>query len=520
MTCSDRVRWIPPSSRTLALLLSALHATFSAPAELRLPALFSDNAVLQQGRSIPVWGWSQPDEEVTVEFRGRTVTTSSPYGRWIAHLPRQGAGGPETLTIRTATQTLVFTNILVGEVWICSGQSNMEWPMSRSENPERAIANSANDQLRLFTVPKLKAEEPVNDLEGRWEQAGPATVERFSAVAYYFGSELQRARGVPVGLIHTSWGGSPAEVWIREDLLAAHPEFKKAILDPQEERERRFDEGMAAWQREAASARAEGRQPATARPRAPWWASELYNGMIFPLIPYAIAGAIWYQGESNASRADQYARLLPTLIQNWRADWGQGDFPFLVVQLAPWDKNRERSIAEITAEPGESDWAELREAQWLATKLLPKLGLVVITDAGDKDDIHPQQKQVVGTRLALAARGIAYRERITYSGPLFRRMTTSRGRARLYFDHVNGGLEARGGPLRGFQICGTDRQWVWAKAEIDGRRVNVSHPDVPEPIAVRYGWSDFPVANLYNAAGLPASPFRTDNFPLTTARDP
>ena len=251
-----------------------------------------------------------------------------------------------------------------------------------------------------------------------------------------------------------------------------------------------------------------------------WVPSELYNGMIHPLLPYAIAGAIWYQGESNAGRAYEYARLFPTMIRNWRGDWGQGDFPFLAVQLAPWDRNKKRSLAEITAAPGESDWAELREAQLLSTKVLPNVGMAVITDVGDKDDIHPVKKRVVGERLARAARHIAYRERLVYSGPLFRSMSVSRGEARLKFDQVGSGLDARGAELKGFQICGTNREWVWAKARIEGRRVVVSHPDVPEPVAVRYGWADFPVVNLFNREGLPASPFRTDNFPMITAPKP
>jgi sialate O-acetylesterase len=242
----------------------------------------------------------------------------------------------------------------------------------------------------------------------------------------------------------------------------------------------------------------------------------LYNGMIAPLIPYAIRGAIWYQGESNAGRADQYTRLFPTLIRNWRTDWGQGDFPFLFVQLAPWDKNRQRPLDAITAAPGDSDWAELREAQWITTRILPDTGMAVITDLGDKDDIHPVKKEPVGARLALLARSIAYRERLVSSGPEFRRLSLSRGRAVLSFNHVGAGLEARGGPLTGFQICGSNREWVWADAEIQRSRVIVSSPQVPEPIAVRYGWSDFPVVNLFNRDGLPATPFRTDNFPATT----
>lgn len=506
-----------PHATVLLGLLAAWCSRQPASAAIRLPALFSHNAVLQQGQRLVVWGWSDPGEPVTVEFRGRAATTAAPNGRWRVELPSPRAGGPDPLVIRGSTDAIMLTNILVGEVWVCSGQSNMEWPLTRSANGQAAIEGSTHRNLRLFTVPKRKAEQPVDDVNSRWELCRPETVANFSAVAYHFGRDLQAALGVPVGLIHTSWGGSPAEAWIREEHLAANPEFQRDILDTYPERKRRFDERVAAWEAEAAKARAEGRQPQGSRPWGDWRPSELFNGMIYPLIPYRIAGAIWYQGESNAGRADQYARLFPTLIDSWRADWDSGRFPFLAVQLAPWDKGRQRSLEDIAAQPGESDWAELREAQLLATQVLKKVGLAVITDLGDKDDIHPTRKGPVGARLALAARAIAYGERIPYSGPVFRRMTTSRGRAILSFRHTDGGLQAIGGPLKGFQICGTNREWFWADAQIDGRRVIVSSPHVPEPAAVRYGWADYPIVNLFNGAGLPASPFRTDNFPLTTA---
>lgn len=506
-----------PFLRPLAALALACVTLPAAAAELRLAALFSDNAVLQQGREIPIWGWAEPGETVSLDFRGKTYSVTSRTGPWLIKLPPQRTGRPETFTVRSKDQTLTRTNILIGEVWVCSGQSNMEWPMSRSEDPQPAIDSASNSQIRLFTVPKKMSATPADDVEGRWELCSPQTVAGFSAVAYYFGSDLQRNRSVPVGLIHTSWGGSPAEVWIRDQVLAADPDFKRNILDPYPEKRRRFEESLAAWEKEAAELRAQGRQPTRGRPWGDWAPSQLYNGMIYPIIPYAIAGAIWYQGESNASRAHEYSRLFPTLIQNWRSDWGQGDFPFLAVQLAPWDKNKNRSLAEITAQPGESDWAELREAQLLATQVLPNVGMAVITDIGDKDDIHPVKKRTVGSRLARAARAIAYRERLVYSGPIYRSLRISKGRAILSFDHVGRGLDARGGALTGFQICGGNRQWVWANAIIDGKRVIVSHPKVPEPIAVRYGWADYPVVNLFNQDGLPASPFRTDNFPMITA---
>jgi sialate O-acetylesterase len=240
--------------------------------------------------------------------------------------------------------------------------------------------------------------------------------------------------------------------------------------------------------------------------------------MIAPLIPYAIKGAIWYQGESNAGRAEQYRRLMTDMIRNWRQDWREGDFTFLEVQLAPYDKVKRRPLEDILAKPVESDWAELREAQLLATKTLPKVGMAVITDVGEKDDIHPKKKEPVGARLALAARGIAYGEKIEYSGPVYKSMKVKDGKAILSFTHADSGLEARDGELKGFAICGPDKKFVWAKAEVDGDKVVVSSPEVSEPVAVRYGWADFPVVNLWNKAGLPATPFRTDDFPMLTAR--
>ncbi len=489
-------------------------------AEVRLSALFSDNAVLQKGKSIPVWGGCGLGEAVEVEFGGKTVTATVDGDRWMAKLPRQGYGGPHTMVVRGGGRAITLTNLMVGEVWVCSGQSNMEWPMSRSENPAEDIAGSANPNLRLFTVPKRKSEKPESDVKASWLVSGPSAVNSFSAVGYYFGRALQQAREVPVGLIHTSWGGSPAEVWMREEVLAGNEEFKAAILDAYQTKQRpQYEAALSAWEKEASELRAQGKPVTRPRPNPGWRPSELYNGMIAPLLPYAVAGAIWYQGESNAPRADQYARLFPAMIRNWRKDWGQ-NFPFLAVQLAPWDRNKKRSLAEITAAPGESDWAELREAQWIATQVLPKVGMAVITDVGDKDDIHPTKKRPVGERLALAARKIAYGERIVHSGPVFRRLRVAGDEARLSFHHVGGGLEARGGPLTGFQICGADRQWVWAEARIRGAEVVVTSPKVAKPEAVRFGWSDYPVLNLFNAEGLPASPFRTDNFPLTTAAKP
>lgn len=492
----------------------ALGAT-AVRAEVRLPALFSDNMVLQREKPVAVWGWADTGEKITVKLGRSEATTEARDGKWRVDLPKMKAGGPHTLTVSGAN-SLTRTNVLLGEVWICSGQSNMEWPMVRTFEHGKAVQASKNSKIRLFTVPKLKANEPVEDIKSSWVFCEPGAVSNFSAVAYYFGRDLQKELDVPVGLIHTSWGGSPAEVWMREETLAENPVYKTEILEEFSEQLKRYEDELAKWEQEKVELEREGKKITRNRPNLGWRPTELYNGMIAPLVPFAIRGAIWYQGESNAGRAYQYRSLFADMISNWRLDFGQGDFPFLLVQLAPWDKNRRRELAEITKAPGESDWAELREAQLLATKILPNVGMAVITDVGDKDDIHPTKKEPVGARLALAARGVAYGEDVTYSGPIYRSLVIEGPRAIVSFDHTGRGLAAKGDELKGFAIAGADRKFVWADAEIKGDTVIVSSPEVAHPVAVRYGWADFPVVNLFNKSGLPASPFRTDNFPMVT----
>ena len=495
------------TSISLFILVFSL---LTARAELQLPAMFSDNAVLQQGVSVPVWGWADDGDVVTVKFRGQKVSATATLGKWSVELKKLKAGGPDTLTVSTKTQTLQFTNVLVGEVWVCSGQSNMEWPLGKSFEPESDIASATNMQIRLFLVPKNKSDAPTTRIKSGWVVCSPDVIKWRSAVGYYFGRDLQAARNVPIGLIETYWGGSPAEAWTSREALEMRPRFQAEILDGYTAAMKKHREATLAFEIEKAQAAKAGEKFEKQGPWQPWKPSELYQGMVAPLIPYAIKGAIWYQGESNAGRADQYRTLFTDMIRNWRRDWGQGDFPFLAVQLAPWK--------DIQAQPGDSDWAELREAQWLATKSLPNVGMAVITDVGDPKDIHPTKKQPVGERLALAARGIAYGEKIEFSGPIYRGGgSLNAGKFTVEFDHVGKGLEVRGGELKGFAICGEDRKFVWAKAEIVGNAVVVSSPEVLHPIAVRYGWSDCPVVNLWNKDGLPASPFRTDDFPMITA---
>jgi sialate O-acetylesterase len=503
-----------PGTPKSALLILIASASIGR-ADIKLPAVFSDSMVLQRDKPIAVWGWAGDGEKVSVSLNGQAATAQAENGKWIAYLPKMAAGGPHKLEAR-GNNSITVENILIGDVWICSGQSNMEWPMTRSFEPQKDIASAENDQIRLFTVPKLKSLKPVEDVKGQWVKCNSNTVRSFSAVGYYFGRDLQKSIGVPVGLIHTSWGGSPAEVWIRENVLGENSLFKAEILDPFPAHEKRYEEQLAKWEEEKATLEKEGKKIARNRPNLGWRPSELYNGMIAPLVPLSIRGAIWYQGEANAGRAHQYQSLFATMINNWRLDFGQGDFPFLLVQLAPWDHGKKRELSEIAKEPVESSWAELREAQALASKVLPNVGMAVITDVGDKDDIHPAKKEPVGARLALAARAIAHGEKITSSGPIYRSLTIDGDKAIIAFDHVDRGLEAKDGELKGFAIAGADRKFVWANAEIKGDTVVVSSPQIAHPVAVRYGWADYPVVNLFNKEGLPASPFRTDSFPMIT----
>ncbi len=524
----------------------------SVQADVQLPALFTDHTVLQRGMEVPVWGWADNGEEVTVQFAGQTKTTKAKDGKWMVKLaPLKGTSIGSVLTVK-GNNTLEVQDVVVGEVWIASGQSNMQWEMARSANSEKDIAEADSKTLRLFYVPRVKKDAPVTDVDAKWTYSAPETVKGFSAVAYYFGRDVEKAQGVPVGLIHTSWGGSPAEVWISDDVLAGNSGYKKDIVE-------NYQHANELYQKEKREAEVKGVEFTKEAPRGlDWKPSELYNGMIAPLIPYAFKGAIWYQGESNAGRAHQYRTLFPDMIKNWRRDWGQGDFPFLFVQLAPWDKNQKRALAEIAAEPVESDWAELREAQSLTLEVLPNTGMAVITDLGDKDDIHPTRKEPVGQRLALAAEFVAYNKKDQLSsGPTYKNVKFKNGKAVVTFNNAGKGLAAGqgaevieiatfepdkpvspntpdgplfssfgsgiemvfgdGSQLTGFAIAGADKKFHWADAKIVGRSIVVSSSEVPKPVAVRYGWADYPIVNLYNSAGLPASPFRTDGWPGVTS---
>jgi sialate O-acetylesterase len=466
--------------RTLAavVLLAGWAGAGPARADVKPNALVSENMVLQQGVPVRLWGTADDGEKVSVTFQGQEASTTADGGRWAVQLDKLKPGGPFELTI-AGKNTLTFKNVLVGEVWVASGQSNMEWPVAASANPKETIAKSANPRIRLFTVPKRVADKPVDDVKGQWQECGPETVGPFSAVAYFFGRDLQKALDVPVGLIHSSWGGTVAEAWTTPAALEDADDLRGLL------------------------------PKSPIEPNNPNQGTVLYNGMIAPLTPYAIKGAIWYQGESNAGRAYQYRTLFPAMIQSWRQAWKQGDFPFLFVQLAPWMR--------IELAPPESAWAELREAQLLTSLKCPNTAMAVITDAGDPVDIHPKAKEPAGARLALAARALAYGEKVEFSGPVYQDMSVEGNRAQLTFRHAGKGLEAHYGALAGFTVAGEDRKFYNALAEVKGDRVVVWSDKVDRPVAVRFGWANCPLVDFWNKDGLPASPFRTDDFPMVTA---
>ena len=641
-------------------LASALLVAAAAPADDDpkpfLHGLFSDHMVLQRDVPVPVWGWAEPGQKVNVAFAGKSAeAVAGADGKWTARLGPSPAGGPFTLEV-TGPKTATLQDVLVGDVWICSGQSNMEWVVANSDRPQEEIAAANHPNIRLYTVPKRIAAGPCAQVKSDWKVCSPETVGGFSAVGYFFGRDLERELGVPIGLINSSWGGTVAQAWVDAGALAKLDDFRPALAgvaervaatqpdrgrflaesaawsrknDPGQagppgwadpglddsdwksmDLPRRWEDGglpdfdgiawfrkevilpdawagkalvldlgpiddrdatwvngaevgrthfylpprqyavpaglakagrnviavsvldvagnggingkagdmrlrlagddseapiplAGAWKYKVAAPLASlPSPPQEARPN-PNEVTVLSNGMIAPLVPFALRGAIWYQGESNASNAAQYRRLLPALINDWRDRFGVGRFPFYIVSLA--------NFMNTKPEPAESSWAELREAQYLASQAVPNSAVALAIDIGDAKDIHPRNKQDVGRRLALDALALTYGRPVEYSGPVFQSATAEGNALRLSFDHTGGGLVAKGdGPLKGFAVAGEDGKFAWADAKIDGDAVVVSSPKVEHPRTVRYAWVDNPEANFANKAGLPALPFRSD----------
>ncbi|HEX8429019.1 sialate O-acetylesterase [Hymenobacter sp.] len=478
---------------TFSLLM--LQSNLAVQAGIRLPALVGDHMVLQRDVKVPIWGWADPGEKVALTFQGKTyAATPATTGKWQIMLPAIPAGGPYTMTIK-GQNTLTIQDILVGDVWLASGQSNMELPLRDPNAPspnsyplivnaEQEVAAANFPRIRQFTVKKVTAYQPQTENQGyNWKVCSPSTAGQFSAVAYFFARDLYKRYNVPIGIISSPWGGTPAEAWVSGAALKTLPDFQAPVTELEQ---------LAAT------------VPATDN-NAQNKPTTLYNGMIAPLIPYALKGVIWYQGESNANRGEQYRTLFPALIKDWRGRWGY-EMPFLFVQLANFN--------ESPTEPTESDWAELREAQAQAL-VLPRTGMAVALDIGDAKDIHPANKQDVGHRLALVARKVAYGDKqVVASGPTFQSMSVSGNTAKLRFTGVGSGLVVKGGngALKGFAVAGADKKFYWATATVQGQDVVLSSSAVPTPVAVRYAWANNPEANLYNREGLPAAPFRTDQW--------
>ncbi|MBO2010095.1 sialate O-acetylesterase [Hymenobacter negativus] len=491
-------------------LLLFLCLPFFSYADVTLPALLADNLVLQQKTTVALWGWAAPGETVTVAASWQKApikTTADTQGSWLVRVPTGKAGGPYTITIQ-GNNKLTISNVLLGEVWLCSGQSNMKFSVDKGaakwmtgvKNAAEVMPQAKFPAIRMFTVAERVADVPERDVAGSWTVCSPETVGKFSAVAYFFGLEIHRKLGVPVGLIHASWGGTPAESWTRKEILKNNPLLRPILARYEAGLTQRpaYELALAAWKQEKAA----NPQSKTPKPAEPLSASsnkspaKLYNGMIRGLEPYTLRGVIWYQGESNAERAYQYRTLFPAMIASWRQDWQQPELPFYFVQIAPH----------------KSQNAEIREAQLVSWQTVPHTGMVVTTDVGDSLDIHPRDKQTVGHRLALWALAKTYGEKnLLYSGPLYKSMEVKNGEARLAFDYA-AGLDAKDGALREFTLAGPDSVFHPAQARIEGRAVVVSSPQVAQPVAVRFGWSKSPMPNLFNGAGLPASPFRTDNW--------
>ncbi|MFC1692815.1 sialate O-acetylesterase [Candidatus Latescibacterota bacterium] len=500
--------------------------TFPSMGDVSLPSVFSENMVIQRDRKIPVWGWANPDETLTVSISGQKASVkANNNGEWMVNLKPLQAGGPFDLTIR-GNNTIVLSNVLIGDVWLCSGQSNMELPVHYCNDSINEIANAMHPKLRLFQIDNTLSPEPLEDCKGIWEVCRPSTIGKFSATAYYFGREVIKELDVPVGLIHASWGGTTAEVWMSSDALKSDPDFHsivdrwEPVLREKSQELVNYYIKMGQYHEDVYHIEYAGKPLGNIQrppespvkmawlPHIPSW---VHNAMIAPLVPYAIKGVIWYQGESNSGRAYQYRKLLPALINDWRRLFGQGDFPFLIVQLA--------NIREPDKEPQENTWAELREAQLMALDV-PRTALAVTIDIGDAHHVHPKNKQDVGKRLALGALKVAYNRDIVHSGPIYDSKTVRDGMIHLRFTNIGSGLVTTvGESLKGFAIAGEDKKFVWAKALIEGDEVIVRSDDVPNPVAVRYGWAMNPVCNLYNREGLPASPFRTDDWPGITVNN-
>jgi sialate O-acetylesterase len=514
-----------PISRFLILLLFVFFAAVTR-ADVSLAPLFADHAVLQRDKPIPIWGRADAGEPVTVAFHGHTVsTTANSDGRWIAYLDALPASAEPADLVVTGKNKIAVHDVLVGEVWLCSGQSNMEFVVwnppgttFRVDNAEEEVAAANYPLIRHFKVKLKESDAPIDALDGSWAVCSPGTVSQFTAVGYFFARDIYEKLRVPVGLINSTWGGTPVEAWMSPFALDSDPAFalvrdrwKKGLAEyPQ--KKAAYDAALPLWQKDLAAAKAAGKEtefrmlhPQLRQPHGQgdrWTPTGLFNGMINPLLPYALRGVLWYQGESNAPHATEYHALFAAMITAWRKHFGQGDLPFYFVQLANFSYLKNASGTE---------WALIREGQAQALTL-PQTAMATAIDLGDHDNIHPRNKQEVGRRLALIAETRLYGIPGDDSGPAFAGATREGRALRVSFTHAGNGLIAHENPVQSLELAGVDKVFHPAQGRIEGETLLVSAPDVKDPVAVRYAWSNDPEANLFNGAGLPATPFRSDNW--------
>lgn len=512
---NPRIRKNLPASLRFALgaILAPAFAT-AAFADVTLAPLFRDGAVLQRDQPLPVWGRAAAGEKLRVQFHGQSLETVTPAdGHWRVTLNAEPASAQSSELVVTGSSTVRVRDVLVGDVWLCGGQSNMEFRLAQANNAQAEIAAANFPLIRHFKIPHTVADVPAADCVGQWVGCSPATAGDFTAIGFFFARDLSQRLDVPVGLVNSNWGGTQIESWMSDAALKADPaaaeifaRWRKVLAD-YPAKVAAHEKAVAKWEEDAAAAKAAGRPFTRRKPIAPegpgsrWEPSGMYHAMIAPLEPAALRGVLWYQGEANGSRASEYRTLFPGLIRQWRADFGQPRLPFYFVQLANLTRAGDKT---------DQEWPLLREAQTIALAL-PATGMAVTIDIGDPANIHPKNKQEVGRRLALVARAQIFGEKIEFSGPMFATAKPEGGALRVTFTHADG-LAATGGALVGFEVAGDDKRFLPAVAHLDGSAVLVSAEAVAAPVAVRYGWHNNPVISLVNAAGLPASPFRSDRW--------
>lgn len=481
------------SSLLFALCFLFLFTGFSSMAEVKLPAVLTSNMVFQRDHEITVWGWATKGEKVSVTFNSLVKKTKADAaGKWKVVFPALKAGGGAMQMKVQGKNTITLDNILIGDVWVCSGQSNMSFPMAgwgKPLNYQQEIANANYPNIRLLQFPNNLQKAPVEDVDkAKWDVCSPESVPGFSAVAYFFGRYIYKEINIPIGLINTSWGGTNAEAWTSMDWIVKLPQYKN-------------------WQTDMAEKLKKTDSLSLVKMKSPNdMHTSLFNGMINPLLNLAVKGVIWYQGESNTYDWKLYQTMFPNMIDCWREKWREPDMPFLYVQIA--------NYTDELPEPGDSRWAKLREAQTM-TLNHPNTGMAVTIDIGEAKDIHPKNKQDVGYRLGLNAMHLVYGKELVYSGPIYKSMEVEGNKIAVSFTQLGTGLMVKDkyGYPKSFAIAGADKKFYWAKAEIKGDKVIVSSEKVANPVAVRYAWADNPGdANLYNKEGLPASPFRTDGW--------